>query len=309
VDKTNTRRLVLWAGQAVLAVVLIAFVGRSVIANWNELKTLDVAFRIKPLWIIAAAALVWGSYGLLIEAWRRILIGWGQSLAYESAVRIWCLSNLGRYLPGKLWSVAALAVLAQRCGVAGWAAAGSALVMQALAIGTGALVVAVAAPGTASPIALTFACCFALFVIAALVSETLAERMVQTLRPGTEFRALPLPTALLGTTITLASWIAYGIAFWLLAKGIFVTTELSVFQATGVFAAGYIVGLLALFAPGGVGVRELVYVAMLAPVVGSGGALALSIAARLLLTATEVCAALVGMFVDRRKEPSGDGSA
>jgi uncharacterized membrane protein YbhN (UPF0104 family) len=95
----------------------------------------------------------------------------------------------------------------------------------------------------------------------------------------------------------------------MLAMGIFESSDLSLIQATAVFAAGYIVGLLALFAPGGVGVRELVYVALLAPVVGSGGALALSIAARLLLTATEAIAAVVVMFVDRRKELSVDGAA
>jgi uncharacterized membrane protein YbhN (UPF0104 family) len=95
----------------------------------------------------------------------------------------------------------------------------------------------------------------------------------------------------------------------MLAMGIFESSELSLIQATGVFAAGYIVGLLALFAPGGVGVRELVYVALLAPVVGSGGALALSIAARLLLTTTEAIAAVVVLFVDRRKELSVDRTA
>jgi uncharacterized membrane protein YbhN (UPF0104 family) len=224
-------------------------------------------------------------------------------------MRIWCLSNLGRYLPGKVWSVAALAVLAQRAGVAGWAAAGSALVMQAFAIGTGALVVSLGAPGAASPVALVAACCLAGCVIASLVSRPVAERLVGFVRPGTDFKALPLTTALASTAITLLSWIAYGVAFWVLAKGIFETTDLSLIQATGVFAAGYIVGLLALFAPGGVGVRELVYVALLAPVVGSGGALALSIVARLLHTATEACAALAALFVDRRKEQSLDRSA
>jgi len=309
VPRKFTRRLIVWLGQVLLAAILIWFVGRSVVLNWNELRSQDVAFQIKPLWIILAALLVWCSYGILIEAWRRILLGWGQTLGYSPALRIWCLSNLGRYLPGKVWSVVGLAVLAQRSGVAGWAAAGSALVMQALAIGTGALVMSLGAPGAASPHALLLACALAGCVIVSLVWSPLAQRLIHLVRPGTEFRALPLATALLGASVTLLSWVAYGIAFWLLAKGIFVTTSLSIVQATGVFAAGYIVGLLALFAPGGVGVRELVYVALLAPIVGSGGAAALSIASRLLLTATEACAALVGLFVDRRKELSGDRSA
>jgi len=306
VHRSKSRQVVIWIGQAVLAVILIGLVGRSVFANWAELRTLDVTFHIQPLWIVAAALTVWITYGLLIEAWRRIVLGWNQNLAYAPAMRIWCLSNLGRYLPGKVWSVAALAVMAQRAGVAGWASAASALVMQVLAIGTGALVVSIGAPGIASPLALAAALCFATCVVVALVWEPMGKRFVHLVRPGRQFQALPIDTSVLAGTATMLSWIAYGIAFWMLARGIFGSIHLSAFHATGVFTAGYIVGLLALFAPGGIGVRELVFVAMLAPVVGSGGALALSIAARLLLTATEATAAVVVLFVDRRKELSVD---
>ena len=304
--KATRRRLLVWLGQIILVAILIGSVGRSVVLNWSELRTLDISFQFKPIWIILSALLVWGSYGILIEAWRRILLGWDQRLGYTPAARIWCLSNLGRYLPGKVWSVAGLAVLAQRTGVAGWAAAASALVMQAVAIGTGALVVSFGAPGAASPLALLAACCVAGGVIVGLVWKPLAARLVHLAKPGTEFRSLPLTTALLGTAVTLVSWVAYGIAFWALSNGLFEVSSLSIIQATGIFAAGYIVGLLALFAPGGVGVRELVYVALLTPMVGGGGALGLSIASRLLLTATEVSAALVALFLDRRKESSVD---
>jgi hypothetical protein len=306
-NKPKTRIAIIWTAQAFLAVILVAFVGRSVYGNWTDLGALDVTFHIRPLWILAAAVTVWLTYGLLIESWRRILLGWNQTLDYGPATRIWCLSNLGRYLPGKVWSVAALAVLAQRTGVAGWAAAGSAVVMQVIAIGTGALVVSVSAPGVAAPIALVGAFCLAGCVVGALAWEPMVNRIVRLIgRPGAEFRALPIRTALLATAVTLTSWVAYGMAFWMLAQGIFGDADLTAVQATGVFAAGYIVGLLALFAPGGVGVRELVFVALLAPVLGSGGALALSIAARLLLTATEVLAALGVLFVDRQKELSVD---
>jgi hypothetical protein len=67
-----------------------------------------------------------------------------------------------------------------------------------------------------------------------------------------------------------------------------------------VFAAGYVVGLLALFAPGGVGVRELVFVALLAPSLGAGGAVAVSVGSRLLLTITEAGSALAALLLGRR---------
>ena len=50
------------------------------------------------------------------------------------------MSSLGKYLPGKVWAVAGMALMAQRAGIAPWAATGSAVVLQVLAIGTGAAV-------------------------------------------------------------------------------------------------------------------------------------------------------------------------
>ena len=75
------------------------------------------------------------------------------------------------------------------------------------------------------------------------------------------------------------------------------------------FAAGYITGLLALFAPGGVGVREAVFIALLAPSVGSGGAIVLGVASRVLLTLTEIAAALLGLLGGRGGPAVGTGPA
>src|SRR4051794_41749186 len=83
-------------------------------------------------------------YFLLVLAWRSILRSWGQDLDLWSAARIWTVSSLGKYIPGKVWAVAGMALLSQRAGVAPWAATGSATIMQVLAIGTGAAVAGLA---------------------------------------------------------------------------------------------------------------------------------------------------------------------
>jgi len=88
------------------------------------------------------------------------------------------------------------------------------------------------------------------------------------------------------------SWVTYGVAFWLLARGLGLAGALPVATAAGVFALGYILGLLALFAPGGVGVREVVIIGLLTPTLGAGGAVALSVASRALLTLCEAVAPL-----------------
>lgn len=301
------RRTVIWTGQIALAALVVAFVVRSVVENWADwggLGELDLELRLRPGWALLAAVTVWATYGLLIEAWRRVLAGWAQKLSFPRAARVWCLSNLGRYLPGKVWSIAGLAFLAQKEGVSGWAAAGSALAMQAIAIGTGALVVAAGGGTVVSPYALAAAILFALVAVVSLVWESLAGSVVRLLRPSVEWKALPPSAAAAAGTVTLISWIAYGVAFWFLAHALFGPTDLTLVRAIGVFAAGYILGLLALFAPGGVGMREVVFIALLGPVLGADGALALAIASRLLLTGTEVTAALVGFWLGHGKGSS-----
>jgi uncharacterized membrane protein YbhN (UPF0104 family) len=102
-----------------------------------------------------------------------------------------------------------------------------------------------------------------------------------------------------GLIVTGAAWVGYGVAFDLLLDGIVPNTEVPLILSIGVFAAGYIAGFLALFAPGGLGVRELVYIALLTPSIGAGAAVAVSVASRLLLTGTELVAALAGLTLSR----------
>ncbi len=299
------RRSFAWSLQGVLVIAVGFFVYRALARHWVEFRTLDVDLSLDPLVIVVAALTVWMTYLILIEAWRWIIVGWGQSLRRPAAARIWLVSNLGRYLPGKVWSIAGLAVLATRAGVKGWAATGSALAMQALAIGTGATVVAIAAPRTASPLQLAVAGVIAIAFVWLLVSPTVVARLVSAVWPKTEFKPLGFRAAVFAGFVTLLAWVAYGLAFWLLANGLFPLHTLDLRSAIGVFAAGYIVGLLAVFAPGGVGVREAVLVALLTPRIGPGQALALAVASRLLLTLCEVVAALAVLPSSlRRKEYS-----
>ncbi len=289
----------MWVGQFLLVLILGWIVWRRVVANWSDFRSLDVAIDFSLPWIILSAVLVWIGYAVLIAAWRTVLSGWGQQLPFLTAARVWCVSNLGRYLPGKVWSVAGLTVLAQREGVQAWAAVGAAFVMQALAVGTGAAVVAAAASGAATPLSLAVAAVIAGVGVVGLSSATVADMVKTATRGKVAMTPLPLRAVVLGTAAAASSWVLYGLAFWMLGHGIVPGYEPPMLTAIGVFTAGYIVGLIALFAPGGVGVRELVFVGMLEPSMGAGAAVALTIASRLLLTATEVTAALAGWVGSR----------
>src|SRR5207247_1569669 len=219
------RKWLWWALQLVVAGVVARMVWVAIVKNWSEFRSLHVSLAPRPGWIALSALVVFVTYAIQVESWRRVLAGWAQRLSYGRAARIWLVVNLGRYIPGKVWSVAGLVVLAQRAGV-----------------------------------------------------ETRAAGAAGVSR---------------------ASWVSYGVAVWLVARGLGLPGALPVARAAGVFALGYILGLLALFAPGGVGVREVVLIGLLTPALGGGGAVALSLASRILLTLTEVAAPLGALLITR----------
>src|SRR5437016_11395969 len=121
-----------WAG----GVLVVAFVVRYVVSNWAQVRAQPIEWRISPTLVASSLLLVLATYGLLIESWRRMLAGWGPRLPWSEAARVWVLSSMGKYLPGKVWAIAGMAMLARRRGVPAWAATASAILLQVVSIGT-----------------------------------------------------------------------------------------------------------------------------------------------------------------------------
>ena len=283
----------------IAAIVVAGFILRTFLRNWSEFARTPLELELHLGWIVASALLVWGAYGVLIWAWRSLAASWAPPLVPVESARIWAVSSLGKYVPGKVWAFAGMAVLAQRAGMPGWAATGAALLMQALALGTGALMIGVcgtavleaAHPG--ARLVLLGLAMASLAGVALAAWPPLATRLLTRLAGPGEVPGPPRPGALLaGAAANLAAWLGYGAALWCLARGILGEVELPFAAAAGAFAASYLAGVLALFAPGGLVVREALFIVLLQPVLGLPRATALAIASRLLLTLTEVGIAL-----------------
>ncbi|MBA2459758.1 MAG: flippase-like domain-containing protein [Gemmatimonadales bacterium] len=296
------------AGQWAIGLAILAFAVRALARNWDELRAQPLEWRIEPAWLLLSALTVWAMYALLIAGWRSMLGAWGQRLDRWTAARIWTVSSLGKYLPGKIWAIAGMALMAREAGVAPWAATGSAVVLQMLAVGTGAAVVGLtgaraleeARPG--SGVALGFLVAAAAAGVGLLLWPPALRWLLRRLAPEAGERAAPAagPVAF-GIVVNLAAWTGYGAALWLLARGLLPGAELGLVPAIAVFTASYLAGFLALIAPGGLGVREGVFILMLQGPLGIGAATALALASRVLLTITEFGAAVPFLAFPREK--------
>jgi hypothetical protein len=293
--------------QWLLGLAIVGFAVRSLVRNWGELSAQPLDWNVEPGWLVLSALVVWLMYGLLIAAWRMMLTAWGRGLDFWSAARIWTVSSLGKYVPGKVWAVAGMAVMAQRAGVGAVPATGSAVILQVLAIGTGAAVAALtgwSSLRTAYPGAETgLAALLALSVAAAgvLLWPGSVRRVLRVAVPDATAVTPPGGAVLFGIAANTFAWLGYGVALWLLARGLLPGAGLGLLRAIAVFTASYLAGFLALFAPGGIGVREGVFILMLQGPIGIGAATALAIASRLLLTVTELGAAIPFLLFPRGK--------
>ena len=293
--RLSTWRVLQFAAGALLVGLAI----RSIAVNWQSLRAQPVDWRLSPGWLVLSVLVVFTGYAVLIEAWRRVVLSLGQRLPFGTAARIWFVASLGKYVPGKVWAVAGTAVLARRAGVDPSVAVAGALVLQALALGSGAVIVAftardafqAAGPGLLpAAVAVLVACIAGLAVLASQpVLDRIGRLLPASFPPLRAIHPIVLSIAFAANAL---AWVAYGIAFVLLARGVLPDVHLGLAQAIGVFTCSYLVGFLALFAPGGLGPRESVFLLMLAGDIGLKPAAGLALASRLLLTGTEVLPAV-----------------
>jgi len=251
--------------QVGIVAVVLWWAGRALAQQWDAVRSVAANASVHWGWVIAASMVVLATFAALIESWRMLLAGMGGHLAFGTAVRIWTVANLGRYLPGKIWSVGALGLLAKRAGVSDVAAASAAIVGTLLNIGAGFGILAISGArvlGAFQPWLQAVATAgAALFLVGTLllprVLPAVLKRLTEWRRQPASPQTLPTRTLWRATAINAFSWVAYGLAFSLFAKGVAPTVVASPLLFVVIWTASYLSGYLSLIVPGGIGVREV----------------------------------------------------
>jgi glycosyltransferase 2 family protein len=308
----SLRRSLARVAVALLTLAAVLLAGREIVGQWRVFR--ESGAHLTPRWglIVLSSLLVLLAYAVLIETWRRTVRAWDADLPWTEAARIWFISNLGRYLPGKVWQIGAMGVMAQQQGVSAVAATGSALVINLvnLLAGFGLVLVTGAELFEARGAA-------ALMVLVLLIGILLAPRIVplagplatRILRRPVAVPALPDRAVWLASVGCVIAWLLYGVAFQLFVAGVLGAAPGRTWSYIAAFTGSYLAGYIVLFAPGGIGVREgaLIFALGRLGLAQSGAAGILSITSRLWLTLLEVLPGLIFLAVDAlrgRRSPS-----
>ena len=311
--KTALKRWGVRLGKALLTVVVTWLILRGAGFSLAEAGDLDMSIVDPDLAFLATSvAVLLAAFVLQAWLWSRILAAFGEpGVPLHVAASLVMVANLGRYIPGKIFQLAGLAVLARRAGlsaVRAGAAAVAAQVVNLLAAAVLGAWVAYESPALPSGAALATGVTVLLGLSGFFCFGGAGALLGWALRRSGHEGNLPTPGApafLAWLAGYLLSWVVYGLAFYCLAMGLGLGVPLPV--AATAFASAYLVGYVLLFAPAGIGVRESVLAALLAPWAGPGGSLVLAGLQRVWITAVELAAAALGAVVLRKPASAAGG--
>jgi len=226
----------------------------------------------------------------------------GPTLPSLSGVRIVFVANLGRYVPGKVVQLAGMAWLAAREGVTPRVALGAAVIGHGtalLAASTLGLLVLVKAAQPWQSIGWT-GLALSAFLVGITSFPAPAARLqrlwLRLAAKSSPEAGEPPPVVMRGFGVRWISaylliWLLFALSFWLFCLGIGQSAD--PFVVGPAYAAAYVAGYVALFAPAGVGIREAALVGFLLPVMPQQTALGVALAFRLWMTLLEIVPAAI----------------
>jgi len=294
----------------IVAIVLVS-IAWTLRGQWREFK--NAQFTGHPDWLCVALSglIVVATYALLIEVWRRIVAEWHARISFANAARIWCVSNLGKYVPGKVWQILAMGEMARAVAVPPVAAAGSAILSTVINIAMGLVVAIVAGWSALDSITQGHGTAGIFLAVVIIVGVLLLPMMLPPMLrvverlSGRQLNLGDLPRRAVYVAIigNIAAWIMYGWSFEVFAHGVLGSGQGTLAQYTAAYALSYVIGYLVFLIPGGVGPREAVLISSLTAMglANAKEAAVIAVASRLWLTVLEIVPGLIYLALQPRR--------
>lgn len=303
--------------QVALTVAVVGFAGWYLWRQWNDATENGITLDFHAGWLVAASVMTLATFFLLIETWRLVLRQLGSRITFGTAARVWFVSNLGKYVPGRIWSVTTMAMMAGEHGVPVGVVGASSVVIMVANVATGFAVVLVTsagtvqrlAGGTAAVIATTVGLFVLLFAAPYIASHW--NRFAQRFHRARLTVSIPPGAILIAIVGCTVSWLTYGLAFMLFARALIGPSSAPFAAFVTANAASYLVGYLAIIAPAGIGFREVVLATILPPlgIATAPQAAVITVASRLWLTVLEIGPAIVALLRRRATGSSVPGES
>jgi glycosyltransferase 2 family protein len=299
-----TRKKILTALRVAIALITLAAVVYAVVHNWADVSVhLDKISWTTFLWSTLAAGI--GTW-LTMIGWKTLLRDLGSDLHLAPASGVYFVGQLGKYLPGSLWSVLVQADIASHLKVPRRRTAVTGLLALGLALLTGLLVGLPAAS-----FLLTSRSGFDWWLLLGIpilvvlcvprLLNAVIDKMLRTIKREPLEHGLSAGAVLRAVVTFVLVWVAFGVHTLLLARAVAGDAphpDLTTAAMTG-YALSVSLGMLTIVLPAGLGAREGLLTLILSTAMPTPAAAAVAIMSRFVVTIVDVVAALGGWLYAR----------
>lgn len=273
-------------------------------ALWTQrIDVIAILQNASPLLLLSASILLVAVFIIDATGWALILRKLGETrLSVRQACWIWMASSISRYLPGGIWPYASRIAMAHAAGVKTGTTALS-LVVETILLAVSALAVSLPAlfglaGGPVSPLLAAAGIVLGLCALHPRALSLGARLPGRAGRMLSEIQPVPYWQMLFLFFYYVVFWFLFGAAFTVFAYSLGVA--IAPVSATSAFALAFFLGFIAIFSPGGLGVREGVLYFLLAPQIGTAAALTLSVSSRLWMMGGELASLALTAFLARK---------
>ena len=303
--------------QWTIVIAIFFFLGKMVWNNWSQVR--DASFSVEVFPLIVSTLIFVLSYFIQVWAWYLITLRLGVALSPSGTLESWFYSQLGKYLPGKIWLALGRFYFYNSKGKSKKNIS-VALYVEMVTMITAAGLIFLAVPmfqremgffyswggyGWVVPL---------LFLGLVFLHPRVLEKILNwaLIHWKSEPISLSISYAhiLWILFVCILSWVVGGIGFYLFINSVYPVTSEYIPFLTGALAASSMLGLIAIFAPSGLGVREGALVYLLSFVMATPVAVIISILTRIWMTVIEI--GLIGVIYlfgkfQKRRSAKGHG--
>ena len=271
--------------RVVFFAILIILFALALHGKWHQI---GVSYdRLSWYSLVIATLLGFGNIFAAMMAWRSLLADLDSPLRLPVAMRIFFLGQLGKYLPGSVWTVVAQADLGRDHEIPPRRTVAASVLGMAVSLAAGLVLAVVTLPFSAPGEVAQYS--WVLLVLPLLVLgllpknlDRLTHFLFKVLRrepPDHEFTSRGVLTALAWQTV---GWLAVGGEVFVLCWALHAPIGRSLLLALGGTALAWSAGFLAIPLPSGAGLREVITIAILSSVLSVPSATVVALTSRVI---------------------------
>lgn len=287
-----------------MLIVLLVFAVYAIVHSRTQL--LEALRRTSPWMVLAAFVPAYLALVISLFVWRALMADLGFRLRIRDAARIFYLSQLGKYVPGSVWSILSQVELSREHNIPK---------RTNVAVGGLAIAISITSGLTLAALLLPFSgpqtlhhYWWILLLVPVLLALLHPAVLGRLLNFGLRLiRREPLPRTPSGlglakvVSLQCGVWLMLGMQAWLLLVGLGAPAARSLPIAIGGYALAYGLGQLVILVPAGAGIREGALTVALATVVARPEAIIVALLSRGMLTVVDLSLAGVQYILRMRK--------